>query len=69
MLLRVAAGVVLSGFGLLDSEWDDEIYPEHKDIREGWQMGQYLLTIYCVVAESCSMGTGPSADDSNMYSR
>ena len=31
----VAAGIVPSGFGLLDSEWDNGTYPEYEDIKSG----------------------------------
>jgi hypothetical protein len=31
----VAAGIVPSGFGVQESEWDGEIYPEHEDIKSG----------------------------------
>jgi hypothetical protein len=31
----VAAGIVPSSFGIQESEWDREIYPEHEDIKSG----------------------------------
>jgi hypothetical protein len=39
----VAVGIMPSGFGVMDSEWDEEMYPEFADIKSG--RGGKLLNV------------------------